>query len=120
MNNRLFLHIADTIQRHRTWVRVLSKNRWITYKIIVDGHMKKCPSRVLTLQNFRVKYGFLDTRVWHISEHDLSSSVVALIRKDPTARARVDECRLTISDVEYIIEKASFGIIKLELDKYEL
>lgn len=120
MNNRLFLHIADIIQRHRTWVRVLSTNNWISYNIIVDGHLKKCPSRVLTLKSFRVKYGFLDARVWHIPEYDLSSSVVALVRKDPSARVRVEVCRLTIFDVEYIIEKASFGIIKLELDKYEL
>ena len=120
MSNQLFLHIADIIQRHRTWVRVLSTNHWISYNIIVDGHLKKCPSRVLTLQNFRVKYGFLDPRVWHICEHDMSSGLVALIRKDYSARLRVDECRLTISDVEFIIEKASYGIIKLELDKYEL
>ena len=32
---------------------------------------------------------------------------------------RVKRNALTLRDVEYIIEKASFGIIKLELDDYE-
>ena len=43
--------------------------------------------------------------------------IVALIRKDPSARQRIDEDTMTLSDVEYIIEKASFEIIKLELDR---
>ena len=120
MNNCLFEHIADIIQRHRTWIRVVEINRWIDFNLIVDGHIKNCPCRVLTLENFRVRYGFCNQRKWNIPEYDIAAAVVALIKKDSSARNRTLDCNLSLWDVEYIIEKASFGILKLELDKYDL
>ena len=120
MEKKLFEHIAYKIHRHRTWIKVVDTTRWCEYNLIVDGHLKKCPFRVLTIQSFRVKQGFTEQRTWNISEYDLSRGVVALTRKDPSARCRLLRCRLTIPDVEFIIEKATFGIVKLDLDKYDI
>ncbi len=120
MERRLFEHIAEKIHRHRTWIKVVDTKRWTEYNMIVDGHLQKCLFRVLTLESFRVKYGFIEPRTWNVSEYDIARGVVALTKKDPVARKRIRQCRLTIYDVEFIIEKATFGIVKLELDKYDL
>lgn len=56
---------------------------------------------------------------WNINEYDLNMGLLALCKKDPSASERIKHDALTLRDVEYIIEKASFGIIKLELDDYE-
>lgn len=119
MEKKLFEHIAAKIQRHRTWIRVVDTTRWCEYNLIVEGHLKRCPFRVLTIQSFRVKQGFPKRRTWNISEYDLTRGVVALTRKDPSVRSRLLRCQLTIADVEFIIEKATFGIL-LDLDKYDL
>jgi hypothetical protein len=42
-----------------------------------------------------------------------------LIEKDPTAKNRADTLSLTSKDVEYIIQKATFEILKLELYEFE-
>ena len=120
MDRRLFEHIADKIQRHRTWIKVEDTNAWFEFILIVNGRLKKCPFRVLTLQSFRVKQGFTERRKWYVSEYDLSKAVVALIKKDPKARRRIHHYKLTLHDVEFVIEKATFGNLKLDLDKYEL
>lgn len=75
--------------------------------------------KAITLQSYREHYSFIKSRTWNISEYDLNQGVAALCRKDPSASVRVKRNALTLRDVEYIIEKASFGIIKLELDDYE-
>ena len=55
----------------------------------------------------------------NINEYDLNRGVTALCAKDPAASVRVRQDALTLRDVEYIIEKATFGIIKLELFDYD-
>lgn len=62
---------------------------------------------------------FQKKRTWKINEYDLNQGLAALCKKDPSAKGRVEKGTLTRRDVEYIIEKASFGIIKLELSDYE-
>ena len=80
-----------------------------------DLHVQDAYASVLS----GTHYGFVRTRKWHITEYDIGRGVVALVRKDPDARKRIEREKLTLTDVEYIIEKASFGIIKLELDRYD-
>ena len=49
----------------------------------------------------------------------MKKGIVDICSKDPCAKGRVEKGTLTVRDFEYIIEKASFGIIKLELSDYE-
>ena len=55
----------------------------------------------------------------NINEYDLNQGLASLCKKDATAKKRIETNSLTLHDVEYIIEKASFGLIKLELSDYD-
>lgn len=117
MERKTYYRIADIIHQHRTWLKVVDTEKILPMRLFQNGQVKTCMFRSLTLQSYREHYGFIRSRRWNISEYDIGRGIVALIRKDPSARQRIDEDTMTLSDVEYIIEKASFGIIKLELDR---
>lgn len=88
-------------------------------RILQDGVLKTLFYKGLSLQSYRDHYSFRKKRTWKINEYDLNQGLAALCKKDPSAKDRVEKGTLTQRDVEYIIEKASFGIIKLELSDYE-
>ena len=84
-----------------------------------DGMLKPLLFKAITLKSYREHYCFKRSCTWNINEYDLNMGLLALCKKDPSASERIKHDALTLRDVEYIIEKASFGIIKLELDDYE-
>jgi hypothetical protein len=49
----------------------------------------------------------------------MDKAISQMKAQDPNFRKRFSECLISYKDVEKIIEKASFGIIKLELFDYE-
>ena len=91
MNKKTYYLIADIIQRYRTWIIVKDTELLVEMRILHDGVLKPL----------------------------FYQGLAALCKKDPSAKGRVEKGTLTRHDVEYIIEKASFGIIKLELSDYE-
>ena len=119
MDRELYNHIADVIHRHRTWIKVIGTERQTAMRIIANGEIRTVMFRTLSLQSYRSLYSFQQSRIWHVTEYDIGNAVAQLVRKDASAQKRVRACRLTNRDVEYIIEKATFGILKLELDDYE-
>lgn len=119
MNKKTFYQIADIIQNYRTWIKVIDTQKLVEMRILQDGLLTPILYQAITLQSFREHYSFQRSRTWNISEYDLNQGLAALCQKDPTAIQRVEQDSLTMSDVEYIIEKASFGIIKLELEDYD-
>ena len=119
MYKKTFYQIADIIQKNRTWIKVIDTEKQVEMRIFQDGVLKTLLFQALTLQSFRDHYSFQRTRTWNINEYDIGQGLSALCKKDPSATQRVEQDRLTIQDVEYIIEKASFGIIKLEHDEYD-
>ena len=101
-------------------IRVIENNMNMHMRfIIVNGEIRTLMFRTLSLRSHRSHYSFQQSRTWHVTEYDIGNAVTALARKDPSAQARLEACNLTNRDVEYIIEKATFGILKLELDDYE-
>lgn len=119
MNQKTYYLIADIIQRYRTWIEVKDTEKLIEMRLLQDGVLKTLFYKGLSLQSYRDKYSFKKTRTWNINEYDLNQGLVSLCKKDLTAKRRIKTHSLTLRDVEYIIEKASFGIIKLELNDYE-
>lgn len=120
MEKCLLDHIAHVANHHRTWVRVSNSNEQVVYSMIVSNEIKTITMRALTLQSYRNHYGFKPSQTWKVSEHDLRRGLAALYDKDPSARGRAATLHLNNQDVEYIIEKATYGIVKLELDQYGL
>lgn len=119
MDRQLYYHIADIIHQRRTWIKVIDTERQTAMRIIVNGEIRTLMFRTLSLRSYRSHYSFQQSRTWHVTEYDIGNAVTALTKKDPSAQARLEACNLTNCDVEYIIEKATFGILKLELDDYE-
>lgn len=119
MDRQLYYHIADIIHQRRTWIKVIDTERQTAMRIIVNGEIRTLMFRTLSLRSYRSHYSFQQSRTWHVTEYDIGNAVTALARKDPSAQVRLEACHLTNRDVEYIIEKATFGILKLELDDYE-
>ena len=97
MDKALFYHIADVIQEHRSWIEVIDTHDTIQWNYYLDGEFRHIDYQVITLRNFRNQY------CW----------------RDPTAKTRADTLSLTSKDVEYIIQKATFEILKLELYEFE-
>lgn len=119
MNSKTYYHIADIIQRYRTWIRVVDTERIVEMRIIQDGSLRTLQFRSLTLQSLREHDNIQRRRIWQICEYDIGQGVASLCRKDPSAAHRCEQNALTLSDVEYIIKKASFGILKLDLFDYD-
>lgn len=119
MDRELYNHIADVIHQRRTWIKVIGTERQTAMRIIVKGEIRTVMFRTLTLQSYRSNYSFQQSRIWHVTEYDIGNAVSQLFWKDASAQKRARVCQLTNRDVEYIIEKATFGILKLELDDYE-
>ena len=119
MNTKTYYHIADIIQKNRTWIKVVDTERLVEMRIIQDGNLRTLYYRSLTLQSFREHENIQRKRMWKISEYDIGQGLASLCRKDPTAVKRCKQNALTLSDVEYIIKIASFGIIRLELFDYD-
>lgn len=119
MNPKTYYHIADIIQRYRTWIKVVDTERLVEMRIIQDGNLRTLHYRSLTLQSFREHDNIQRKRVWQISEYDIGQGLASLCRKDTSATLRCKQNALTLSDVEHIIKIASFGIIRLDLFDYD-
>ena len=119
MEKKTFYLIADIIEKNRTWIRVIDTERLIEMRILQDGVLKSIFFKAITLQSYRYHYSFKKKRTWNINEYDLNRGVTALCAKDPAASVRVRQDALTLRDLEYIIEKATFGIIKPALFDYD-
>lgn len=115
MDRELYYHIADIIHRRRSWIKVIGTERQTAMRIIVSGEIRTVMFRTLSLQSYRSRYTFQQARIWHVTEYDIGTAVASLCRSDASALERVKDRRLTSQDVERIIEKATFGILRLEL-----
>lgn len=118
MDMALFYHIAYVIHENRSWIEVIDTHDSVRWSYCLDGQFHHIDYQVITLRNFRKRYCWQQTHVWKVCEHDLAEGVRRLIQSDPTAKARADTLSLTTGDVEYIIQKATHDILRLEL--YEL
>jgi len=119
MNHQIIQHIAEIIQEHRTWIRVVSADRYVEMHVRENGVLIPLSLQALTLQSYHPRPGFSRTRIWQINERDLTRGLTMLCLQDPDAKQRAEQNQLTTHDVERIVETASFGIVKLELYDYD-
>lgn len=119
MEKRTYYLIADIIEKNRSWIKVIDTEKLVEMRIPQDGVLKTLLYKAITLQSYKDYLSFRKKRIWNINEYDLNQGLAALCKKDPSAKQRIAHDALTLRDVEYIIEKASFGIIKLELIDYD-
>ena len=119
MDKALFYHIADVIQEHRSWIEVIDTHDTIQWNYYQEEEIQKIDIQEITIRKYRKQYCWQKPHIWKVNEHDLAEGVRKLIQKDPTAKNRTDTLSVTSKDVEYIIQKATFEILKLELYEFE-
>lgn len=115
MRNSLYLKIASIIDEYSTWIHVIDAQQRIEQAMFIDGCSRKMIFRALSLRVYLSRQKYNKGHVWKVSESDLDRTIAVMKKVDLAFRKRVVENSLTILDVEMIINKASFGIINLEL-----
>ena len=119
MDKALFSPIEDLIHANRSLFDLIDTHDTIQWNYYLDGELHHIDYQVITLRNYRNQYCWQKPHIWKVNEHDLADGVRRLIERDPTAKTRADTPSLTTRDVEYIIPKATFDILKLELYDFE-
>lgn len=119
MDKILFDHIACLIGKYSTTATVVDSESWYDYCIIRNGRLTMSPVRALLLRFIQTKGDTQNYVLKLVSETDIQRAVVALRKQSPEVRKRLMKYSLTGKDVERIIEVASYGLIKIKLDKYK-
>ncbi|KAB2837290.1 MAG: hypothetical protein F9K49_00020 [Caedimonadaceae bacterium] len=119
MRKVLYQRIVTIINECGTWMEVADANHLVEFSMLVDGQFRKSLCPAILLRNYRSKWQYEKGHTWAITEYDMDKAIARMKAQDPSFRKRFSECRISYQDVERIIEKASFGIIKLELFDYE-
>ena len=119
MRKVLFQRITTIMDECITWMEVADANHYVEFSMLVDGQFRKSLCPAILLRNYRSKWQYEKGHTWAVTEYDMDKAISQMKAQDPNFRKRFSECLISYKDVEKIIEKASFGIIKLELFDYE-
>ena len=119
MRKVLFQRITTIIDECSTWMEVADANHYVEFSMLVDGQFRISLCPAILLRNYRSKWQYEKGHTWAVTEYDMDKAISQMKAQDPNFRKRFSECLISYKDVEKIIEKASFGIIKLELFDYE-
>ena len=74
------------------------------------------------LKAYRSNGAYKKGTIWIIPENDLDKALAAYRKKDPLFKQRIktNPDSLTAKDTEVIIQMATYGLVRLELDKYSI
>lgn len=118
MKGFVYQNIANVINENYTWIKVRDTKQRREFISQIDGKSLKIQSRVLTLETCIACDNLKKGHTWHIPEYDLDKTASMICKTDAGFRRRYIEGTLTFLDVETVINRASFGLINLQLSKY--
>ena len=114
MKETAYNRIVEIIRVKHTWITVLHADRGRNMMVQVASALRDEPCRVLTLVALR-KHGLYGKgHVWDIPEYNLEKAVRSL-KRDPRFKERWNKDAINPDDIEEIINRASYGFIRLEL-----
>lgn len=114
MKETAYNRIVETIRARHTWITVLQSDRERDLMVQVGRELHEVRCRVLTLVALRKHGLYGQGHVWDIPEYNLDKAVRSL-KRDARFRERWDKDAATAGDVSEIINRASYGFIRLEL-----
>ena len=103
MRECLYKEITSIIDRHSTWIDVGKTCRYVCFVVVSYNRIRVVPCRTLPLRAYHNKWHYNYGHLWFIPFPELDRAVA----------------ELTIDDVEEIVYRATYGIIKLELSDIE-
>lgn len=114
MKEIAYSRIVEIIRERHTWITVLHADKERTLMVQIGRELHAIRCRVLTLVALR-KHGIYNRgHVWDIPEHNLDKAVRSL-KRDSRFKERWSKDAMTADDVSEIINRASYGFIRLEL-----
>jgi hypothetical protein len=114
MKETAYNRIAETIRARHTWITVLQSDRERSLMVQVGRELREVRCRVLSLVALRGHGLYGKGHVWDIPEYNLDKAVRSL-KRNPGFKERWNREAATPGDIEEIINRASYGFIRLEL-----
>lgn len=120
MKETLYIKIIHLLDRHRTWLEIVSINTVRKHTVIENGRMTGILSRVLVVKAIHHHFPYMRGQVWQIAEYDIEQAIRSLRTTDGAFRHRVAKGGLALEDVERIISTATHGVVKPDLSPLPL
>ena len=114
MKETAYNRLVETIRTRHTWITVLHADRERTLMVQVGRELRETRCHVLTLVALRQHGLYRKGHVWDIPEYNLDKAVRSL-KRDARFRERWNRDAATADDISEIINRASYGFIRLEL-----
>lgn len=114
MKETSYNRLVDTIRARHTWITVLQSDRERSLMVQVERELHEVRCRVLTLVSLRQHGLYKKGHVWDIPEYNLDKAVRTL-KRDARFRERWNKDATTTDDISEIMNRASYGFIRLEL-----
>lgn len=114
MKETAYNRLVETIRARHTWITVLQADRERSLMVRVGRELHGVRCRVLTLVALRGRGPYSRGHVWDIPEYNLDKAVRSL-KRDSRFRERWNKDAATADDISEIINRASYGFIRLEL-----
>lgn len=117
MRRELYHRLVYLIDRHRSWIEVVSADAVRTHTIIRDGRLCDILCRILVLRAFTAQPPYERGMEWRITHGDVFHAIRRLRRIDTNFATRIAKspALMTIDDAERIVFIATQGIVKLHL-----
>lgn len=120
MKETLYMKIIHLLDRHRTWLEIVSINTVRKHTVIKNGRMTDILCRVLVVKAVHHHFPYTRGHVWQIAEYDMEQAIKSLRRADEAFRQRAAKGELTLEDVERIISTATHGVVTPDLSPLPL
>ncbi len=114
MKETAYNRIVGTIRARHTWMTVLQADRERDLMVQVGRELHEVRCRVLTLVALRRHGLYKKGHVRDIPEYNLDKAVRSL-KRNPRFKERWNKDVASPDDIEEIINRASYGFIRLEL-----
>ena len=107
--------IVALIKEHQTWLYVLDCDPQKEFVTLSGYEMKKTRCRILRLvSKYRTRQSYKG-QIFMIPEFWLNNAIKSM-KRNPGFNNRLVKKRLSISDVNALVDEATHGLINLELE----
>lgn len=116
MTDTLANHLIEVIDWHRTWIKAVDFGSFRNGVAVNDASIMRVISKVFRLEVRIGLYGYKRGTIISIPECRLDKAISDCVYDDSSMSARINTLSLTLTDVNLIFSKASWGTLNLELE----
>lgn len=120
MRSDIYRRIVFLIDEHHTWIKVDNVNQYDVCAVKLAERRVPCVCRTLALRSL-FRYGqYPKGSIWQIPERELDLALNKLRKNNKGFAKRLKQGaeHISYSDVNTLVQSATYGIINLELSDY--